>query len=222
MSLRSRGVLRSGDRVRFEGVDYTVSGLSGVLVRLAEPHGKSRAVMLPQLMADPDFAILTSRPGRSGSSLRGLDGFPDKVVEQAQWWEHHLVEVISGLAPGVLPDAVPRPDYDPTRRSLAEREAAKADELTRLGDARTGLVLVDEIHNMDLTTRNGAEVSDTLSRGPSIWRAVPRSCASTISTRSGGTSTPPTTYARLSSLASASTRPPSSVILSFRTAGTSM
>lgn len=31
-----------------------------------------------------------------------------------------------------------------------------------LEDARTGLVLVDEIHNMDLNTRNGAEVSDTL------------------------------------------------------------
>ncbi|MGI5291000.1 TniB family NTP-binding protein [Nonomuraea polychroma] len=31
-----------------------------------------------------------------------------------------------------------------------------------LEDARTGLVLVDEIHNMDLNTRRGAEVSDTL------------------------------------------------------------
>jgi hypothetical protein len=29
-------------------------------------------------------------------------------------------------------------------------------------DTRTSLVLVDEIHNLQLSTRNGAEVSDTL------------------------------------------------------------
>ncbi len=133
MSLRNRGVLRVGDQVRFEGAAYTVTGLSGVLIRLTDPHGKSRAVLSPQLMADPDFTILASRASMPGSSLRGLDGFPDKAVEQAQWWEHHLVEVISGLPPEAFPDAVPRPDYDPMTHSLAEREAAKADELTRLG-----------------------------------------------------------------------------------------
>lgn len=31
-----------------------------------------------------------------------------------------------------------------------------------LTDARVGLVLVDELHNISLTTRSGAEVSDTL------------------------------------------------------------
>jgi hypothetical protein len=31
-----------------------------------------------------------------------------------------------------------------------------------LEDARTGLVLVDELHNLNITTRHGAEVSDTL------------------------------------------------------------
>ncbi|MEV2257315.1 TniB family NTP-binding protein [Streptomyces anulatus] len=31
-----------------------------------------------------------------------------------------------------------------------------------LATARTGLVIVDEVHNISLTTRNGAEVSDTL------------------------------------------------------------
>ncbi|NRQ40480.1 DDE-type integrase/transposase/recombinase [Nonomuraea sp. NN258] len=133
MSLRNRGVLRWGDQVRLEGVAYTVTGLSGVLVRLADPQGESRAVLLPQLMADSDFAILTGGTSRLGSSLRGLDGFPDRVVEQARWWEHHLVEVISGLPPEASPEAVPRSDYDPTTHSLAEREAAKADELTRLG-----------------------------------------------------------------------------------------
>jgi transposase InsO family protein len=134
VSLRNRGVLRWGDQVQFEGATYTVTGLSGVLVRLTDSGGESHAVLSPQLMADPGFVILTSKAGGgSGSSLRGLDGYPDKAVEQANWWEHHLVEVISGLPPQAFPEDVPRPDYDPKNHTLAEREAAKADELTRLG-----------------------------------------------------------------------------------------
>ncbi|MEH0450270.1 ATP-binding protein [Streptomyces sp. B21-102] len=49
-------------------------------------------------------------------------------------------------------------------------------------DARTGLVLVDELYNISLTTRHGAEVADTLNTSPNA--SPPRSStrASTSST----------------------------------------
>ena len=48
------GVLRVGDRVRFDGLTQTVVGLSGTLVRLADEQGRS---------SDSDEALC----GRSGS-----------------------------------------------------------------------------------------------------------------------------------------------------------
>jgi len=62
-----------------------------------------------------------------------LDRLPEPVVQQALWWEHHILEVLHGLPPDTPPGAVARPDYDPRRRSLTSREQAKAAELTAAG-----------------------------------------------------------------------------------------
>ena len=59
-------------------------------------------------------------------------------METARWWERHLIEVITGVPPDSPPGTRPRPDYDPARRSLRQRELAKHDELTRAGH-RVGL-----------------------------------------------------------------------------------
>ena len=40
-----------------------------------------------------------------------------------------MVEVETGLPPGAEPGAAPRPEYDPTSTTLAQRDRAKAAEL---------------------------------------------------------------------------------------------
>ncbi len=75
-----------------------------------------------------------SRGGRRLVPPAGLlDGLPKPAVEQALWWEGHILEVLDGLPPDAAPDAVPRPAYDPARQSLTRREQAKAAELAALG-----------------------------------------------------------------------------------------
>jgi hypothetical protein len=54
-------------------------------------------------------------------------------MEQALWWERHIVEVLRGLPPDAPQGAVPRPEYDPELVSLTRREQAKAAELTAAG-----------------------------------------------------------------------------------------
>lgn len=59
-----------------------------------------------------------------------LDTVPAPVLQDALWWEQHILEVLTGTRPG---EQGCRPQFDPQRRSLAEREAAKATELAAAG-----------------------------------------------------------------------------------------
>ncbi|MFE9328841.1 Mu transposase C-terminal domain-containing protein [Nocardia sp. NPDC052278] len=93
-------------------------------------------VALARLLGDPTLELVATAPVTP--PLRSLDRLPDHVVEQALWWEQHLMEVLTGLPPDPAPGAVMRPEYDLRRRSLRERELAKLDELHRLGH-RVGL-----------------------------------------------------------------------------------
>ncbi|WKX73732.1 hypothetical protein [Streptomyces sp. XD-27] len=63
--------------------------------------------------------------------------FPKKAADQARWWESHILEVLHGLPPDAPQGAVPRPEFDPRLHSLAERERAKAAELTAAGHRMT-------------------------------------------------------------------------------------
>ncbi len=125
-------MLGVGDRVRSGGVVRTVVGLAGTLVRLADTAGKVIEVALPVLQAAEDFALVDARP-RPLPPAGVLDRLSEPVVQQALWWEHHILEVLHGLPPDAPSGAVARPDYDPRRRSLTSREQAKAAELTAAG-----------------------------------------------------------------------------------------
>lgn len=59
------------------------------------------------------------------------------AAEQARWWEGHILEVLQGLPPDAPDGAVPRPEFDPRQTSLAQREVAKAAELTAVGHTVT-------------------------------------------------------------------------------------
>lgn len=126
-------MVRVGDRVRFVGAAQTVVGLSGTLVRLVDDQGRASAVALAHLLADPGFERNgeTSRAGLLPAGL--LARVPQEAVDEALWWEPHIVEVLTGLRPDAPAGARARPRFDPATRSLEQRERAKASELARSG-----------------------------------------------------------------------------------------
>src|SRR5262249_7694108 len=137
------GDLGIGDRVRFDGRDQTVIGVSGPAVRLADTGGEVVTGSGAGLRAGGGCNVGGARPrpgGPAGAGRRraGMgavsvrDGLPGEAVQEALWWQRHIVEVLTG----VLPDAegtVPRPEYDPAVFTLTRREQAKAAELTAAG-----------------------------------------------------------------------------------------
>jgi hypothetical protein len=131
-----RPVLRVGDRVMFEGIEHQVVALSGTSVRLLSAAGHSSVVLSLFLQSAPDFSIVGSADGGVAPAvppLGLLDALPEEALRVARQWERHLVELETGLPPGAEAGTAPRPEYDPQARSLAEREQAKARELTAAG-----------------------------------------------------------------------------------------
>ena len=126
------GVLRVGARVRFEGLIQTVVGLSGTLVRLADHDGRTSAIQLAHLLGHDGFEIVGGA-GRVPLAAGLLNGVPAEAVQDALQWEQHIVEVLTGIPPDGPAQAPAKAEYDPATRSLAQREAAKADELGELG-----------------------------------------------------------------------------------------
>ncbi|WP_405693375.1 TnsA-like heteromeric transposase endonuclease subunit [Streptomyces coelicoflavus] len=131
------GRLRLGDRVRFQKHTYTVVGLTGMRVRLADTHGVGMLVDQVHLQSAEDFAVLGASDRAALGSAALLDRLPEPVAERALWWQRHLVELLTGPPPDAPAGARVKSEYDPACRSLAERERAKAAELTALGEEVT-------------------------------------------------------------------------------------
>jgi putative transposase len=130
-------VLRPGDTLRLGGATHTVAGCDSATVRLADVTGAVTEVPTAGLLADPSLELVTASRVPM-TSQPALERLPAETMETARWWERHLIEVITGVPPGSPPGTRPRPDYDPARRSLRQRELAKHEELTRAGH-RVGL-----------------------------------------------------------------------------------
>ena len=127
------GGLGIGDRVRFGGRDQVVIGVSGPAVRLADAGGEVVTVSVFGLLADEDFAVLDARPRPGVPAVSVLDGLPAEAVQEARWWQRHIVEVLTGIPADAEEGMVPRPEYDPAVVTLTRREQAKAAELTAAG-----------------------------------------------------------------------------------------
>lgn len=129
-----RGVLRIGDRLRFDARTHLVVGLAGTTVRLQDDQGGTALVLFSHLMAAEDFELLGAQPETVALPPFGLlDTVPEPAIRRARFWERHLIEVETGLPPDSVAGAVPRPEYDPRWRTVSERIAAKAAELTAAG-----------------------------------------------------------------------------------------
>jgi transposase InsO family protein len=122
-----------GDRILVDGRPNVVVSVSGTRVRLADDEGTVRTVMAAELAADPRFDVPVAASGRGPRPEIGLEGLPAAAVEEACWWEAHIAEVVYGLRPDAPAGMRPRPQYDPERTSLTEREKAKAAELSAAG-----------------------------------------------------------------------------------------
>ncbi|MDF3313400.1 Mu transposase C-terminal domain-containing protein [Rhodococcus sp. T2V] len=137
-------LLKIGDRVVFDGAEHVVAGLSGVWVRLAAPDGTAAAVLVTHLVNSPGFAIVGPSEvsaGPGGLAGQSLTDVPAAAADRAREWERHVVEVETGLPPGVGPEAVPRPEYDPARTTIRQREAAKAAEMTAAGTPTSAITV---------------------------------------------------------------------------------
>jgi hypothetical protein len=131
------GELGIGDRVRFGGQDQVVIGVSGPAVRLADAGGDVVTVTVSGLLSAEGFAVLDARPRPGMPQVSVLDGLPGEAVQEALWWQRHIVEVLTGVPADAEEGTVPRPEYDPAAVTLTRREQAKAAELTATGNPVT-------------------------------------------------------------------------------------
>jgi putative transposase len=125
-------VLAPGDEIHLGGQTYQVVALDGSSARLAGVTGAGVVMLIGHLLADPSFELVTAHR-RLPPAVSGLEQLPEEVRASARWWEQHLVEVLTGLPPDALPGTAPRPEYDPRRCSLRQRELAKHAALTAAG-----------------------------------------------------------------------------------------
>ncbi|HEY8986369.1 MAG TPA: integrase [Streptomyces sp.] len=135
--LAPRGIVAPGDRVRWMGDQYTVSALSGTTVHLVPAPASAAppiAAAIQFLAVAEDFAVLdeTGRPLATDPlpNWSMLEGVSADCARDARTWRRHVIEVETGLLPGVPEGSRPREGYDPDRFTLVERYQRKAAELS--------------------------------------------------------------------------------------------
>ncbi|MFG3013781.1 hypothetical protein ACGFZB_25740 [Streptomyces cinerochromogenes] len=132
-----------GAQVRFEDCVWQVTGLAGGRVYLVAGDGDSACVLAAALVAATGFAVIGAPAARPVTPVL-WEAVPLAAQERALAWLRHIREVETGL-PGGPGSGTPRPQYDPQSFTLAEREAAKAQELTGLGWARVSRATVQRM-----------------------------------------------------------------------------
>lgn len=141
----ARPAVKVGAHVRFRGVKWQVAALSGQTVHLVGPDGGGEAVLAGYLFADPGFSIIGADVPQAAPQWGLFETSPAAAREKALAWQRHVREVECGLADGPGSGGVVRPRYDPARHTLAEREQAKAEELTALGFGRVSRTTVQRM-----------------------------------------------------------------------------
>ncbi|MFI2207518.1 hypothetical protein ACH47Z_44100 [Streptomyces sp. NPDC020192] len=144
-----RPVVALGAYVSFRGVRWQVVALAGSRVHLAGEDGSDEAVLAGHLFADPGFAVLGAQgevDQPQAAPRWGLfETAPAAAREKALAWQRHVWEVECGLPGGPGSCGAVREQYDPATRTLAEREQAKAEELTALGFGRVSRTAVQRM-----------------------------------------------------------------------------
>jgi hypothetical protein len=125
-----QGLIRAGDRVVVDDRPQVVLGASGVLIRFADDDGAVEEAPIAELVGSGRLRLPPRGTGGHSGAQIGLTGLPPEVVEQARWWEAHIIEVVDGTRPDAPAGTPPRSAYDVEHTSLRGREQAKAAELS--------------------------------------------------------------------------------------------
>lgn len=119
-----------GGHIRWQERSWTVAALEGALVRLVDEAGTIATVLVSHLCAAPGFKMVGASPQAQVPPWARLETLPADVRDQALAWERHVREVEEGVPE---PGGVPSPQYDPAQHTMAQREDAKARELSAAG-----------------------------------------------------------------------------------------
>ncbi|WP_326589279.1 Mu transposase C-terminal domain-containing protein [Streptomyces brevispora] len=135
MSVRRGGrtVLQVGAHVRFRDRTWQVIAVAGQQVHLAGETGEDETVVAGHLFADPSFTIVGAEMPQAVTQWGLFETAPEDARRKALAWQRHIREVETGLPGGTDSAEMPRAEYDPDRFTLAQREEAKAAELTAIG-----------------------------------------------------------------------------------------
>ncbi|WKX15976.1 hypothetical protein [Streptomyces sp. NL15-2K] len=121
----------------FQSRPWQVVALMGASVTLVDEQGQTASMLASFLFADLTFTVAGS-PAAAVPPWGLLETVPERERERALAWQRHIREIETGLPDGPASSGMPRPEYDPQRTSMAEREQAKAEELARLGSPDEG------------------------------------------------------------------------------------
>ncbi|MFJ2264451.1 hypothetical protein ACIOKD_40285 [Streptomyces sp. NPDC087844] len=133
-----------GAQVTFEGRTWQVTGLVDGRVHLAAEDGATGCVLAAHLVSAPGFSV-TGPTAVEPPAPALWETVPLAAQERALAWLRHIREVETGLPSGPASGGVPRPEYDPQRFTLAEREEVKARELAALGWIRASRTTVQRM-----------------------------------------------------------------------------
>ncbi|MFF0366446.1 Mu transposase C-terminal domain-containing protein [Micromonospora sp. NPDC005087] len=108
--------------------------MTGSGVRLEDVVGAQTTLPLGEVLTGRDLEWVSTPRGAAPLPPAGmLEVVPEPVVARARWWERHLIELLTGVAPDAAPDSTPQSGYDPRRHTLRQRELAKLTELRAAG-----------------------------------------------------------------------------------------
>ncbi|MFD9226126.1 hypothetical protein ACFWDI_40440 [Streptomyces sp. NPDC060064] len=161
--------VRVGSRLRFDGLDWSVSGIEPQFGRvlLRSEDGRTEQRSFRWLMRHPDCRILPAalaartadrQPPTLGDLTKGQQ---DKVRLRAA----HLLEAETGYRSGDPRRAEPgepRPAYDPARTTLGQRRRAKVAEMNALGREEASVLGLDRFSERTLKRMAAAWRKDGL------------------------------------------------------------
>ena len=135
---KQRRRITVGDRVRVDGADHIVIGVTGPRVRLADDTGAVLTVTVIELLTDPRFDLVDTRAPVVPRPEVGLEGLPAAAARRRRGGRPTSSRWCTGCRRTPRAGARPKPQYDPERTSLTAREKAKAAELSAAGRAGAG------------------------------------------------------------------------------------
>ncbi|WP_327350303.1 transposase [Streptomyces sp. NBC_01304] len=124
---------------------WQVIALAGQEIRLLGAEGEGEVALAGHLFADPGFAVVGEQVPQAAPQWGLFETAPAAARDKALTWLRHIREVESGLPDGSGSTGTVRSQYAPERFTLAEREQAKAEELTALGYGRVSRTTVQRM-----------------------------------------------------------------------------